>query len=328
MIAKPVTVVRDSLLECIQEFWKVTHEQAITQSRRPLQEKAAEVEREIIKRIIDIHPLQPIVAHALADMEDHAAAVDLLGKSRSSLLHVRHIEELFTATKYLVANSDRYNEFSWRWNNFKMLHAIRNRILNLKKDLDPKMKQWLHENIGKLRSYLHKKFEEDPSKCFSQWEKVSNWLYPITLREIFEEVGRSQSYKSESYDWNSQTVHFSPLSDVYIDYELEHLDYGDFAINSVKTHLHKMCSESLPLVADQSGLQDYYFRQLLFEMYGLLCDNPGYYTYLTVKRKKFAEFTELIQIKPHSYEALFALSVGTLPKDPLLFDFSSNGVSI
>lgn len=324
MIATPTSVIRESLLECLHQFWTLEHEPALLLHGRPLKAKANEVALELVKRIIDIHPLRPIVVFALRDMEDHAEAVDLLGKSRTSLPHVRHVEELYTVTKFLVNHAERYNEFAWRWNNFKTLHAIRNRILNLKIELDSTMKAWLHDNIGNLKSYFHKKFDEDPSKCLGQWEKLSNWLYPISLSEIFEKAGREKSYKAQAYDWNSQSVHFSPLSDVYIEYELEHLDYGGFAIWSVKTHLHKMCSECLPLVADQAGLKDYYFKQLLVEMYGLLCNKPDYFEYLATNRPSYAKFKEEIQVKPHRYDNLFALAVGTLPKDPLLLEFSAN----
>lgn len=320
MIAVQAGVIRDSLLECMQDFWKLDHETALAQSKRSLKEKASEVSSEICKGIIDVHPLRPIVKHALEDIVDHSSAVDVLGKSRTALLHVRHIEELFTVVKFLIAQGDRYNEFRWKWDNFEEIHRIRNRILNLKKDLDPGMQEWLRENLENLKTYFHKSFEEDPSKCNGQWEKVNNWLFPISLKEIFEKAGRIESYKSVAYDWNSQTVHLSPLSDVYIDYELEHQDYGDFAIDSVKMYVHKMCNECLPLVAKQDVLRDYYFRQLLIETYGLLCDNPDYYMYLANKEAKHAELTKVLLSKTHDYDTVFNVSVGAPPKDPLAID--------
>lgn len=320
MIAVPAEVVRGALLECLQEFWKLDHEAGLALARRTLKEKASAVSGEIAKGIIDIHPLRPIVTHALNDIVNHSAAVDVLGKTKAALLHVRHVEELFTVTKYLVYQSERYNEFAWRWNNFKTIHAIRNRILNLKKELDPRMKEWLRGNLANLQAYFHKKFDEDPSKCIGQWEKASNWLYPISLNEVFEKTGRLDSYKSVAYDWNSHTVHFSPLSDVYIGYELEHHDYGDFAIDSVKTYVHKLCNECLPLVAKQDSLKDLYFRNLLTETYRILCEKPDYYMSLIHKRPKYAEFTDVVLRKPHDYETVFRASTGITPKDPLIIE--------
>lgn len=323
MIAVPAEVIRESLLDCLTEFWKLDHEAALTQSRRSLRAKASEVSHEILRDIIDIHPLRPIITHALEDIVDHASAVDVLGKGRTALPHVRHIEELCTVAKFLIAQADRYNEFAWRWNNFKTIHGIRNRVLNLKKDLDPGMREWIRGNVGILKAYYHKRFEEDPSKCLGQWEKVSNWLFPISMNEIFEKAGRSDSYRSVAYDWNSQTVHFSPLSDMYIGYELQHHDYGDFAIDSVRTHVHKMCSECLPLVAKQDALRDYYFRQLLTETFGLLCDKPAFYMYLANRRGKYIEFTEVILRTPHDYNTVFHASVGAPPNDPLVLQLAA-----
>jgi hypothetical protein len=320
MIAVPAEAVRGALLECIQQFWKLDHNAGLAQARRTLKEKASAVSGEITGGLIDVHPLRQIVAHALNDIVEHSAAVDALGKTRAALLHVRHVEELFTVTKYLISQADRYNEFAWRWNNFKTIHAIRNRILNLKRELDPRMQEWLRGNLANLQAYFHKKFEEDPSKCMGQWEKASNWLYPISLNEVFEKTGRLGSYKSMAYDWNSHTVHFSPLSNVYIGYELEHHDYGDFAIDSVKTCVHKLCSECLPLVAKQDALKDLYFRNLLTEAYGLLCEKPQYYMYLANKSPKYFEFTKAVLQKPHDYETVFRASAGVLPKDPLIIE--------
>lgn len=325
MIAVPASVIRDSLCEWLTEFWNLDHGASVGLANRSLKEKAAEVSEQILERVLDVHPLQPIVRHALHDITDHAAAIDALGKTRTALLHVRHIEELYTVCKYLISIPDRYNEFAWRWTNFKTLHAIRNRILNLKQPLDSKMKEWIKGNIEQLRTYFSKKFEEDESKCTAQWEKLSNWLQGIPLNEIFEKTGRLASYKSVAYDWNSQSVHMSPLSDVYIGYELEHHDYGDFAVSSANTFIHKMCSECLPLVAKQEELRKYYCLQVLLETYGLLCEKPDYYMYLANKRPQHAAFTNLVLKKPHDLNVLMSKALGAQPKDPLLIEFTNAG---
>lgn len=321
MIAVPASVIRDALSECLTEFWHLDQSASIRLANRSLKEKAAEVSEQILMRVLDVHPLQPIIRHALHDILDHAAAIDALGKTRTALLHVRHIEELYTVCKYLIAIPDRYNEFAWRWTNFKTLHAIRNRILNLKQPLDPRMKNWIMGNIEQMRTYFSKKFEEDESKCIAQWEKLSNWLHGIPLNEIFEKTGRLESYKSVAYDWNSQSVHMSPLSDVYIGYELEHHDYGDFAIDSAKTFINKMCSECLPLVAIQDELRKYYCLQVLLETYGLLCEKPDYYIYLANKRPQYAALTNMVLKKPHELNALMSTALGAQPEDPLVLKF-------
>lgn len=325
MIAVPPSAIRDALGDLLREFWSLDHNASIGLVKRPLQEKAEEVSEQLLKGILDVHPLQPIIRHALHDITDHATAIDVLGKTKTALLHVRHIEELFTVCKFLISIPERYNEFAWRWTNFKTLHWIRNRILNLKQPLDPNMKEWIKGNLEQMRTYFSKKFDEDESKCIPQWEKLSNWLQGIPLIEIFDKAGRLGSYKTAAYDWNSQSVHMSPLSNEYMGYELEHQDYGDFAIDSAKTFIHKMCSECLPLVVKQDELRKYYCLQVLLEAYGLLCEKPNYYIYLANKQPRYAAFTNIVLKKPHDLNAIMTAAIGAQPKDPLLLNFSTEG---
>jgi len=322
MIAIPAEAIRAGFLEFLCEFWALDHNNSLGLARRPLKTKAEEVTAEISRTAITLHPLYPILMHVLRDLADHAAAIDLLGKSRTTLLHVRHIEELYTVSKYLLASRDRYQEFAWRWESFETLHAIRNRVLNLKEPLDPRMIAWIDANLDKVKKYFGKKFEADPLKCIDQWEKLSNWLYKIPLGEIFEKSGRLQSYTSAAYDWNSQAVHLSPLGDTYIGYKLEHHDYGDFAVDSARTHIHKMCHECLAIVADQSSLRKYYLRQVILEAYELLCTKPAYYMRLANKGGQFSLLTDLLLKKPFDFNAVMNAAIGGPPKDHLLLDLS------
>lgn len=326
MIAIPPEAIKSSLLEFLVEFWKIDHDEALTLALRPLKAKADEVMAEILRSAIEVHSLYPIIKYVLQDIVDHSVAIDIIGKNRATLLHVRHIEELYTVTKYLLATSDRYEEFAWRWNNFQTIHAIRNRILNLKQPLDPLMVEWLNSNIEMLKRLFSKKFDRDPEKCLDQWEKVANWFYKIPLNEIFKNVGRLTSYTSATYDWNSQSVHLSPLGNQYMGYELRHQDYGDIAIDSAKTYLYKMCHECSLVVTDQDGLRKYYLRQVLLETYEMLCNRPTQYLDLANKGGQYAALTELLLRKPFDFSAVMSTSLSPPPKDPLLFDFAATGV--
>lgn len=320
MIAIPAEAIRTALLEFLKEFWALDHDASLSLAKRPLKAKSEEVTAEIRRTAITVHPLYPILLHVLQDISDHAAAIDLLGKNRATLLHVRHIEELYTISKYLLTSSDRYQEFAWRWKNFQTLHVIRNRILNLNQPLDADMTSWLDANLDKMQSYFSPKFNIDPTKCKEQWERLSNWLYKISLNEVFEKTGQGQSYTSAAYEWNSHAVHLSPLGDVYIGYELKHQDYGDFALDGACTQIHKMCHECIAIVEDQAGLRKYYLRQVLLETYKLLCVNPAHYMSLANKGGQYSVLTELLLQKPFNFNDVMNVSISAPPKDHLLLN--------
>ena len=323
MLVVPANAIQASLLEFLQEYWGMNHESAFELAKRKLKAKADEVTTEIRRTAITIHPLYPILLYVLHDIADHCDAIDSVGKNRSALLHVRHIEELYTVSKYLLASNDRYEEFSWRWRNFHNLHAIRNRILNLRQPLDPKMVAWLDSNLETMQRIFSKKFDKDPAKCIDQWEKLSNWLHKIPLNEIFEKAGRLHSYISAAYDWNSQAVHLSPLGNTYMGYQLQHQDYGDFALECASTYLHKMCHESLAIVADQAGLRKYYLRQVLLETYEMLCLRPDQYMDLANKSKQYAALTNLLLQKPFDFDAVMNTALSPAPKDHLVLDLTA-----
>ncbi len=298
------------------------HDSSLGHARRPLKAKAEEIVAEILSSAIKPHPLYPILHYVLNDIIDHCAAIDAIGKNRAMLLHVRHIEELYTVSKYLLTTPERYEEFAWRWHNFQTLHAIRNRILNLKQPLDVFMDKWLNENLEIMKRLFSKNFELDPAKCMEQWEKLSNWLHKIPLNVIFEKAGHMTSYTSATYDWNSQAVHLSPMGDAYMGYELRHQDYGDFVLDSANTYLHKMCHECSVIVANQDGLRKHYLRQVLLETYEMLCTRPAQYIELANKGHQYAALTELLLRKPFDFAAVMNVSLSSPPKDPLVLDLT------
>lgn len=324
MIDVPVEAIRAAFSEFLKEAWDLDDDTAVQMARRPLKDKAAEVREQVLSSAIKDHPLYPIIAYILNDVVDHGEAIDLLGKCKVSLLHVRHIEEVYTVAKFLFAEKDRHQEFGWRWNNFGALHAIRNRILNLKQPLDEGMVAFLEANIDKMKAYLSKKFEVDETKCLPQWEKLSNWMMNILLKDVFEKAGRMQSYTSTAYDWNSQAVHLSPLGDQYLGYQLKHIDSGDFALDAANTWIHKLCHECAPMVADQDRLRDYYFQQVMVETYEMLVARPGQYVDMAKKGGQYTALTEEILQKPFRMEHIRNVAIGAPPVDPYVLSFATS----
>jgi hypothetical protein len=69
---------------------------------RPLPLKAVEVRDRILGDAIKEHPLHLIIRLFLIDIVHHAEAIHRIGKIRAMLLHVRHIEEVYTVATYLM----------------------------------------------------------------------------------------------------------------------------------------------------------------------------------------------------------------------------------
>ena len=101
-------------------------------------------------------------------------------------------------------------------------------------------------------------------------------------------------------------------------YELRHQDYGDFALDSAQTYIHKLCHEYLAIAADQVTLRKYYLRQVLLETYKMLCTVPAHYMELAAKGGQYAALTNLLLQKPFNFEAIMNTSISPPPKDHLI----------
>lgn len=321
MIAVPVAATCQAFGEFLNETWGLDHDDALAMARRPLKEKAVEVRDQILDSAIKVHPLYPIVANILNDVVDHSEAIDRLGKCKAALLNVRHIEEVYTVAKYVLLEKDRHQEFGWRWKSFPTLHAIRNRVINLRQPVEGPMLEFLIANIGQMKRYFSKKFDLDESKCLDQWEKLSNWMLGIPIKDVFEKAGRRSSYVSAAYDWNSQAVHLSPLGDHYLGFELKHMDFVAFALDAANTWVLKLCHECAPLVEDQSKLRDYFFKRVMVETYEMLVARPAYYMDLAAKGGQYSALTQEILQKPFNVDRIKQIAVGEPPADPYILNF-------
>jgi hypothetical protein len=313
----PTSVFKSRIEELAYSHWGLSKEQIEQSLKRKLGALADEAALRIRSNLIDVHPLTKIVEHAVLDVVDHANAVDALGPNKAFLLHVRHIEEVYTVIKYLVAQSNRYSEFAWRWENFRTIHAIRNRLFGLRIPLDPVMLKWIKSNLNQLK-VVHKKFENDPEKCKSIWEKYSNWLWPISLAEIFAAAERQSSYVVAQYDWNSQSVHFSPISNMHMDLSIKHMDFAKFSTASAKTFINQLCREAMPLVAKQGALKDLYAKNVLLEIYRNLTETPEHFAELVQKYPAYCAFATAVRKPDLTKDELVNALIGELRKDPLV----------
>lgn len=314
--------IRVALEEVIEALFGIPRAEIRLRSRRSLGEQAHETKDAIASDIITIHLLREIIQFALQDVTSHAEAIDTLQANQASLVHVRHIEEIFTVTKFILHDPSRYEEFSWRWKNYSAIHGIRNRLLNIKTALDPAMQSWISQNLPSLKKYVDKKFEMDSQKCIKSWEKYGNWLHPIALKEVFETTGRKDSYVSTEYDWNSHAVHFSPLANHYYGIELKQHTYAEFAIASVERYLHAFCRECLAVVKNRDKLRDLHARNIYLEIARMLEDKPQWYIDMANRGGRFAQLTEFLLSSDRKREGAVTVALGQEPEDPLLIKVS------
>lgn len=311
-----------AICDTLSDFFSVEKTSVQTLSRQSLEIQGNEIANGVRRELIAEHPLHTITNGAFEDLIDHARAIDLLGKSRSCLMHVRHIEEVVTILEFIVGRSERYNEFAWRWDNFKTAHAIRNRILNLKKDVDPLMQAWIDKNLTNLKK-VSSKFTGAATKDHDTWEKYASWLTPINLKDVFEGVRRKPSYSSQMYDWNSQAVHFSPLGGTYLDYELTHQNYYEFAVETAERHLHSLLRVLLPLAANPARLRDLHARLVLLSLHRLVSDRPQQFNELTQTSEQFAQLLAELIRQPREKERIQLVLLGKPPEDPLVLNVTS-----
>lgn len=317
VLISPETI-RTALEDTLERLFKVEKLDALALARRPLGEKATAIQRVIVRDAINVHLLTDIVRYALDDVAEHASAIDKVGDGRAALLHVRHIEELYTIIKYLVSKPEKYEEFQWRWQVFPNIHALKNKIMNLKSPLEPVLQAWVDENVNRIAEVYQVKVTNDCYASQKHWEKISNWLHPIYLKEIFEKTDRKESYHSAEYDWNSQAVHFSPLSETYLGFQLEHMTYSEFAIGSTCRYINGFCKVCLPLVANTDALRQYHAKMVLLEMYRMLREKPQQYIDLANRLGVTGNFTEIILNNPSDIGVVINAAIGEPPEDPLV----------
>lgn len=309
--------IKNVLVETIEMLFGIPPAELRSKVNSPLLPLSQDVMRQIMSDVISDHPLHNIVQFALSDIVSHCEAIDALMANKASLLHVRHIEEIFTVLKYIINSPGRYNEIFWRWNNFAVVDKIRNRILNVKTPIDNSMQKWIESNMFYLKTYIDKRFTEDCNQCVKSWDKYNNWLYPISLKVIFDDTGRNNSYSSSEYNWNSHVVHFSPLADEYINYELEYFTYREFAVDSIIRYLNAFCRECLAVVVNREALRRFHAMNVCIDIYRLIDCKPKRYIAMANKGGRFALFTEFLLNGNHTLEAVIDVVLGEEPIDPL-----------
>lgn len=315
-----VSEIRTALEEIIESLFKIPRADIRSKSMRSLGEQAQEIREAIQSDIITVHLLSDIVTFALEEVVLHAKAIDALGASKASLLHARYIEEVSTLLKFIFHDTQRYEEFSWRWKSFSVVHSIKNRLLNLKMPIDENMQNWIDQNIHLLKKHIDPRFDRNSQKSIKKWVKYNNWLYPITLNKIFETAGRKESYQSREYDLNSNAVHFSPfLSSQYLEMELPHYTYIEAATDPMPNkHVLEFCRACLAVVSNRDNLRIFHAKIVYLELYKMIEKKPQSYLDMAHKNEGFALLTEFLLSRNWTIERAIDIVLGHAPEDPLV----------
>lgn len=307
----PNTVLEGAKV-ALERFYATPREEVESLAQRSLGLQAEEVAAATRTILIAEHPLRDIALEALNDLVAHSVAIDRIGNTRAALVHVRHIEEVTAVLGYLVAKPEQYNEFAWRWSAFPIAHGIRNRILNLKEPLEPIMRVWIDANIANMKK-VNKKFTGDPAKDASLWEKYSNWLSPVPVKDFFLHTGKLQTFVSELYDWHSQVVHFSPPGA-----HLLSRGYLELSFDTVSFNLHKVLGLLQPLTTDPDVIRRRQCRLVLLSIFRFVDQRPDQMEKLLQSSIRLPRlFAELLRT-PQNQDELANVLVGIAPLDPLV----------
>jgi hypothetical protein len=304
----PVGVVKEATLEALLAGWGLNNDKVEELARRPLGEIASNVRGNIESQLVSgVFAIEPILRQILKRNEEHVHAIDALIGSKElqgsdvAIAHVRLIEESFTTAAFVISEPSRYEEFGWRWSNFVAIHGIRNRIFGLSKPLTEDMISWIKANEKQL-AWIDPKgrltADISTDKVKAQWEKCGNWLVPTTIKEVFEKTGRLDSYTRKGYDMGSQSVHLSPMGDIYMSYELDHHNYSTFMLESGNHFVIKMFAVVLDLVKNPVALRKVHALENLMQTYCLLSSNPARFSDLVKKEPVLCRIREHHYFKP------------------------------
>ncbi|NVM92886.1 hypothetical protein FHT32_006579 [Variovorax sp. SG517] len=320
MLDIPVSVVEGATLAALKKGWNLEEKAIDELTKRPLGDVAESVcsilKKQLLSGVFGVEqPLRKILSRNV----EHARAIDALigakdlDKSDVSIVHVRLLEESYTTATYLTLDPAKYDELGWRWQAFPTIHSIRNRVIGLGMPPTDEMNNWIKENEKRLIWFDPKgRLGGDlkSAKTLEQWEKCSNWLVPASIKDIFEKAGRLDSYKKKGYDMGSQSVHFSPMGNIYMSFETEHLTYAQFAQESANYFVVKMFAVCLDLVRDKNEIRKAHALENLVQTYALVSTNPKRFADLVSKQPAYAAFMKAVMADSTDIQGLIEAALG------------------
>ncbi|WP_338869492.1 hypothetical protein [Myxococcus stipitatus] len=309
----------DEIIEAMKEIWDTElhrHTGLPLEGNVPLSEDAKEIQRTILGQLLDVHPLTEIIKSGLQDVVEQTEAFETLRGKPTSIAHARAVEETSAIFEYILKAPDRYNEFRWRWDSAQAVHAIRNRHFNLKKPLEHQHQDWIKENAKQLRQYV--KITGAPPVDEKAWLTYSNWLYRISLKDVFETTGRGKSYSLESYEWANHFTHFSPIGDqhslIMVDGGRSYFDvFGDF----LQQQIYSLLRILLPSARQISPIRLAHAAGCLRILYQLFKNDPKRAVRLG-SHERVQTMVGVFLERPINMERVELALLGGESQDPLL----------
>jgi hypothetical protein len=233
----------------------------------------------------DVFHIGPIVAHGVSDVADHVGALNLLSGQRTAILHVRQIEETVTVVRYLMKNKSRWEEFAWRWDNFCQIDKIKNRAQGLNPKPFPDDHRWYSRNLTDLRRYFDKTLTADFDNSIKHLGRLSNWLYPTTIKSMFDDIGAAASFSSTSYAWASHFTHFSPVDEHFLTLKSGGKTFVYRLEEIASRHVFFLMTQLLDAVARPIRLERLITAVLLHDYYRTVIHEPARFLRLHERRE-------------------------------------------
>jgi len=288
----------DDVVEGLQNLWCRLPEDfgLILSERLDLDLVIKHIKQELADGILpkDTFPVGPIVARSLEDIRDHIRAISLLQGERTSLLHVRQVEETSVILRYLIRSQGRWTEFGWRWKNFGYIHGIRNHVLGLGETLDPTHRSWYQENFQHLKEYFDQKLTNDLDVSVARFKSYTSWFYPVTIKQMFEEVGEIDSYLHTGYSWGSHFTHVSPLDEVMTRMSIGGKQFGDLMVEMPIQHVTQLAKDLLSTVINPARLSRLGTAIRLHDIYRLARYEPARFAKLCRTRPAWQHLVRLL----------------------------------
>jgi hypothetical protein len=226
-------------------------------------------------QLMQEHPLVPIAVQGLDDILGHAQAFARLDPEKPCLLHARQIEELALTLEFLLLDPHKYNELRWRWDNFRVVVGIGNRLFTMKEPLHPKMEKWIRDNLSSLRA-VKPEFSGDTKRDEQLWRRYGNWLWPRTIKDVFERTGNQDSYAFQGYAWNSHAVHLSPMGEPLHKMQGRLVPFLQFVREATIFRLIFTIGTLTPMAVDAAELRRARLKYVLWRIRRMMVDQPAY----------------------------------------------------
>lgn len=322
-ILLPLSLYQGQIIDLLKTDFKLSDADITRYESLHLDDLANLVVSTIKRELIRDFGVYEIVVSGINQVLEHAKAAETLRGSSASMVHSRCIEEMIAVLRFVISSTERYSEFAWRWNNFHNVTQIRNRLFTLKQSLDTQHLEWIDNNKEQLKTWIKKTFKFKLQQDWGIWEKYNNWLFPLQIKDIFEQAGSSNSYQSGAYSWNSHAVHFSPVKQGYFGLQTPDGSYPETMKVFDELNIVSLFKVCLPIAKNKEILRIEHAKLLYIHFYNMSISSPERFERVFLNNDETLCLRNYLR-QPSGESAFAVMSIlGKEPDDPHLLKFSS-----